>query len=53
MPEGASLRRSAAGSPEDAAGWNTYINGLQVDSNQFKEEVRQACEHVRAMKQAA
>jgi len=28
-------------------GWSTYINGLQVDYDQFKKEVLQACEHVR------
>jgi AhpD family alkylhydroperoxidase len=38
---------------KSSAGWSTYINGLQVDFNQFKEEVRQACEHVRAMQKAA
>jgi AhpD family alkylhydroperoxidase len=38
---------------KSSAGWSTYINGLQVDFNQFKEEVRQACEHVRAMQRAA
>jgi AhpD family alkylhydroperoxidase len=29
------------------AGWSTYINGMQVDYDQFKSEVLQACEHVR------
>jgi AhpD family alkylhydroperoxidase len=38
---------------KSSAGWSTYINGLQVDFNQFKEEVRQACEHVRAIQKAA
>jgi AhpD family alkylhydroperoxidase len=33
---------------KSTAGWSTYINGLQVDYDQFKEEVRQACDHVRA-----
>jgi AhpD family alkylhydroperoxidase len=28
------------------AGWSTYVNGLQVDYDQFKDEVMQICEHV-------
>ena len=31
-----------------SAGWSTYINGLQVDYDQLKEEVLQACEHARS-----
>lgn len=34
------------------AGWSTYINGLQIDYDQFKDEIRRAIEHVRS-KQAA
>jgi len=30
------------------AGWSAYVNGMQLDFEQFKREVRQACEHVRA-----
>lgn len=30
-------------------GWSTYINGLQVDFEEFKKEVLQVCEHVRKM----
>lgn len=30
------------------AGWSTYINGLQMDFDQFKGEVVRACEHVRS-----
>ena len=33
---------------KSSAGWSTYINGLQLDFDQFKEEVLQACEHVRS-----
>ena len=33
---------------KSSAGWSTYINGLQVDYEQFKKEVLQACAHVRA-----
>jgi len=29
------------------AGWSAYINGLQVDYNEFKTEIDQACEHIR------
>ncbi|MCL5960852.1 MAG: carboxymuconolactone decarboxylase family protein [Chloroflexi bacterium] len=36
-----------------SAGWSTYINGLQIDYEQFKDEVRRACEHVRAHAQPA
>lgn len=32
---------------KSSAGWSTYINGLQLDYNQFKAEVDKACEHVR------
>ena len=32
---------------KSSAGWSTYINGLQLDYNQFKSEVDTACEHVR------
>jgi len=30
-------------------GWSTYINGMQVDLKQFKDEVRRAVKHVREM----
>lgn len=30
------------------AGWSTYVNGLQIDFEQFKDEVMQVCEHVHA-----
>ena len=33
---------------KSSAGWSTYINGLQLDYDQFKEEVLKACEHVRS-----
>lgn len=32
---------------KSSAGWSTYISGMQVDLEQFKAEVRQACAHVR------
>jgi len=34
---------------KSSAGWSTYINGLQLDYYEFKEQVLQACEHVRSM----
>lgn len=33
---------------KSSAGWSAYINGLQLDMDTFKREVRQACEHVGA-----
>jgi AhpD family alkylhydroperoxidase len=30
-------------------GWSAYINGLQLDYDQFKAEILQACEHARSM----
>jgi AhpD family alkylhydroperoxidase len=33
---------------KSSAGWSTYINGLQIDFEKFKDEVLQACEHVRS-----
>ncbi len=30
------------------AGWSAYVNGLQLDFDQFKREVNQACEYVGA-----
>lgn len=38
---------------KSSAGWSTYINGLQLDFDQFKDEVRRACEHVRRLQEAA
>jgi AhpD family alkylhydroperoxidase len=29
-------------------GWSAYINGLQVDYEEFRKEILAACEHVRA-----
>ena len=34
---------------KSVGGWSTYINGLQVDYEQFKSEVLQACEHARSV----
>jgi AhpD family alkylhydroperoxidase len=38
---------------KSSAGWSTYINGLQMDYDQFRAEVLQACEHVRSMQKKA
>jgi len=35
------------------AGWSAYINGLQLDLNQFKEEVTKMCAFVRESQAAA
>ncbi|MER3553940.1 MAG: alkylhydroperoxidase [Meiothermus sp.] len=32
---------------KSSAGWSTYINGLQLDYEAFRDEVLRACEHVR------
>jgi len=37
---------------KSTAGWSTYINGMQIDYDEFKFEVTRACEHAR-MKEAA
>ena len=33
---------------KSSAGWSTYVNGLQIDFETFKDEVSRACEHVRS-----
>jgi AhpD family alkylhydroperoxidase len=35
-----------------SAGWSTYINGMQLDFEKFKDEIMQACEHVRSAQTA-
>jgi len=32
---------------KSSAGWSAYVNGLQIDYDQFRTEVKEACEHVR------
>jgi AhpD family alkylhydroperoxidase len=34
---------------KSSAGWSTYINGLQLNFEEFKAEIDMACEHVRAI----
>jgi len=36
---------------KSSAGWSTYLNGMQMDYEQFKSEVNEACEHVRSMQE--
>ena len=31
---------------KSVVGWSTYVNGLQLDLEQFKDEVMRVCEHV-------
>lgn len=38
---------------KSSAGWSTYINGLQLDYDQFTKEIDQVCEHVRSSMVAA
>jgi AhpD family alkylhydroperoxidase len=33
---------------KSSAGWSTYINGMQIDYDQFKKEVLQACAYIRS-----
>jgi AhpD family alkylhydroperoxidase len=33
---------------KSSAGWSAYLNGMQMDYEQFKSEVNRACEHVRS-----
>ena len=32
---------------KSSTGWSTYINGMQVDYDQFRNEILAACEHIR------
>ena len=36
---------------KSSTGWSTYLNGMQVDYDQFKEEIHQACEFVKGKAQ--
>jgi len=38
---------------KSSAGWSAYLNGMQVDYEQFKDELRRAGEHVKGMKKKA
>jgi AhpD family alkylhydroperoxidase len=34
---------------KSSAGWSTYVNGMQLNYENFKEEIDRACEHVRQL----
>jgi AhpD family alkylhydroperoxidase len=34
---------------KQTAGWSTYVNGMQIEFEQFKKEVDQIIEHVKAL----
>ena len=38
---------------KSSAGWSAYLNGMQVDYDQFKDELRRAGEHARGMMKKA
>ena len=38
---------------KSSAGWSAYVNGLQLDFEQFKDEIQQVCEHVRSAQAVA
>ncbi|MPQ48149.1 carboxymuconolactone decarboxylase family protein [Marinifilum sp. N1E240] len=31
------------------AGWSAYVNGMQLDYNEFTKEIDSACDHVRSL----
>lgn len=33
---------------KSSAGWSAYLNGMQIDYDQFKDEIRQVCDYVSA-----
>jgi len=43
---------SAVHYAKSSAGWSAYLNGLQFDFDEFKEEIQQVCEHVREGQEA-
>ena len=38
---------------KSSAGWSAYLNGMQVDYDEFKDELRRAGEHAKEMKKKA
>lgn len=53
--EMAKLHGATAEEIEDAvhfakhtAGWSTYVNGMQLDYEQFKEEITKVCDYLRS-----
>ena len=37
---------------KSSEGWSTYINGMQIDFEQFKTEIDMACDHIRKLQAA-
>ena len=38
---------------KSSAGWSAYLNGMQVDYEQFKDELRRSGEYAKGLKKAA
>lgn len=38
---------------KSSAGWSAYINGMQIDYDQFRKEILTACDHIRMKSKAA
>ena len=38
---------------KQTSGWSSYLNGLQIDFEEFKKEIVAACEHVRKTQEKA
>jgi len=38
---------------KSSAGWSAYLNGLQIDFDEFKEELLESMEYIRKMQKAA
>ncbi len=36
---------------KSSAGWSAYLNGMQIDCDQFKGELEEICEHVRSQQE--
>ena len=32
---------------KSSAGWSTYLTGMQADLEEFKQDIRQACDYAR------
>jgi hypothetical protein len=32
---------------KSSSGWSTYVNGMQIDYDQFRKKVHQPCDYVR------
>ncbi|WP_243358937.1 carboxymuconolactone decarboxylase family protein [Fundidesulfovibrio terrae] len=37
---------------KSSAGWSAYVNGMQIDFEQFKREITQVCQHVRLARES-